>query len=67
MKRQSAEPETPGSWKVERGIRWFIVSNAAERSIRMTMEKTLNALAAVSPSVMARRAVSAEWPALNLD
>ncbi len=57
MNRESAEPETPSSWRVERRIWWFTVSDVAERSDRMTTEDREAALITWSSSVTARRAV----------
>lgn len=56
--------ETASSWRVERGIWWFTVSNAVERFSRMTTEEEA-ALVMWGSSVTARRAVSVECLAQN--
>lgn len=49
VNRDSAEPEAPSSWRVERRIWWFTVSDAAEGSsgMRMRMMKKREAAVAV--------------------
>lgn len=51
MNRESAEPETPSSQRVDRRIWWFIASNTAESSCRMMMENREASLAVWGSSV----------------
>ncbi len=60
MNRESADPETLRSWRVERRLWWFTVSSADERSNRVMTEDREAALAVWSSSVTVGRAVSVE-------
>ena len=67
MNQDSAESAMSCSARVARSIWWFTVSNATDRSRRMTTAERDEALAARRDSVTVRRAVSVECAVLKPD
>jgi len=63
--KDNADPAMPNSARVERRIWWFTLSNAANKSRRMSTDERDDHLASQRDSVIVSRAVSVECTALK--
>ena len=63
--QECALPVMPMLESMDQRIPWLTVSNAANKSSRISTEDLAVALASFKASVTANRAVLVEWPLLN--